>query len=77
MKNVNDIVDNILDNIMHEEVTLSDFKDYIDDLRKKGFDDEKKLQGMLNKAKQLAKEQGKEGDKETILGIFQSFFEAK
>jgi len=46
------------------------------DLRKKGFTDKKKLQGMFDRAKEIAKSQGKEEDRKTILGIFQSFFKA-
>lgn len=51
-------------------------EDYLEDLRKKGFTDKEKLQGMLNKAKEIAKKQGKNGDKRTVFGIFQSFFKA-
>jgi len=73
------LVDRILDNIMYvqENITLDDFKDYLDDLKKKGFNDEKKLQGALDKAKELADKQGKGDDKKTVLGIFMSFFKAK
>ena len=63
--------------IREEEVTLNTIKDLVDDLKKKGFTDEKKLQGSLNRAKELAKQQGKEGDKEAIIGIFQKFFQSK
>jgi len=31
---------------------------------------------MLDKAKKIATDQGKPGDRKTILGIFQSFFKA-
>lgn len=55
----------------------ADFKDYFDDLRKKGMTDEKKLSGMLNRAKEIAKSQGKENDKNTIVGIMQGFVGGK
>jgi len=55
---------------------LDDFEDYLFDLRKKGFTDKKKLQGMFDRAKEIAKSQGKEEDRKVILGIFQSFFKA-
>lgn len=61
----------------NEEITLADLKDLIDDLKKQGYDDEEKLKGMLNKAKEIAKKQGKENDKETVVGIFQGFFQEK
>lgn len=60
-----------------KEVTLADFKDLIDDLKKQGFNDEKKLKGMLDRAKEIAKKQGHENDKDVIVGIFQSFFKEK
>jgi len=59
------------------DIGPADFKDYFDDLRKKGMTDEKKLSGMLNKAKEIAKKQGKEGDKNTIVGIMQGFVGGK
>lgn len=59
------------------DIGPADFKDYFDDLRKKGLTDEKKLSGMLNKAKEIAKKQGKEGDKNTIVGIMQGFVGGK
>jgi hypothetical protein len=59
------------------EVGPADFKDYFDDLRKKGMTDEKKLSGMLNRAKEIAKKQGKENDKNTIVGIMQGFVGGK
>jgi len=55
-------------------LTLADIGQYVEDLKRKGFKDEKKLQSMLNKAKAIAAKKGKPGDKKTILGIFQSFF---
>lgn len=60
-----------------DELTLADLGDLLQDLKKQGFDDKIKLQGMLDKAKEIAKQQGKEGDKEVIIGIFQGFFQAK
>ncbi len=54
-------------------VEADEFKKVLDQFRKMGLDDEKKLQGMLTRAKEIAKEQGKEGDKDTIVGIMQSF----
>jgi len=78
VKEAEKLVDKILLREQNEgEITLDTFKDYIDDLKKKGFDDETKLQGMLDRAKELAKEQGKENDKQVILGIFQKFFMGK
>lgn len=59
------------------DLSPADFKDYFDDLRKKGMTDEKKLSGMLNKAKEIAKKQGKENDKNTIVGIMQGFVGGK
>jgi hypothetical protein len=59
------------------EIGPADFKDYFDDLRKKGMTDEKKLSGMLNRAKEIAKKQGKENDKNTIVGIMQGFVGGK
>lgn len=59
------------------ELGPADFKDYFDDLRKKGMTDEKKLTGMLNRAKEIAKNQGKENDKRTIVGIMQGFVGGK
>jgi len=56
-----------------ESLSISDFSDYFDDLKKKGMNDESKFAGMLNRAEAIAKEQGKEGDKKTIVGIMQSF----
>jgi len=58
------------------DLTLNDMKDYLEDLKKKGFTDKKKLLGMLKKAKEIAAKQGKSGDKKTVFGIFQSFFKA-
>ena len=55
-------------------MTLADLSDYISDMKDEGFKDDNKLQGMLNRAKEITKSQGKEGDKQTIIGIFQSFF---
>jgi hypothetical protein len=48
--------------------------DYVENLKRKGFKDTKKLQSMLNRAKDIAAKNGKPGDKKTIMGIFQSFF---
>ena len=59
------------------DIGPADFKDYFDDLKKKGMTDEKKLSGMLNRAKEIAKSQGKENDKNTIVGIMQGFVGGK
>jgi len=60
-----------------DELTLDDMGDYLEDLKKKGFKDKKKLLGMLKKAKEIAARQGKAGDRRTVFGIFQSFFKEK
>lgn len=60
-----------------EELGPEDFKDYFDDLRKKGLTDENKLKGMLGRAKEIAKSQGKENDKRAITGIMQGFLGGK
>jgi len=83
IRKVNKLVDSTLESytkkyhLNEEEITLDTYKEYIDKLKELGFDNEEKLNGMLNRAKELAKEQGKEGDAKTILGIFQSFFMGK
>lgn len=56
------------------EITLDTLGDYLEDLKKKGFTDKEKLQGMLDKAKAIAAKDGKAGDKKTVVGIFQGFF---
>jgi len=60
-----------------KELGPEDFKDYFEDLKKKGLTDEKKLYGMLNRAKEIAKNQGKENDKRAITGIMQGFLGGK
>ena len=83
IKKVNKIVDHTLESytkkyhLNEEEITLDTYKEYIDHLKSLGFDNEKKLNGMLGRAKEIAKEQGKEGDAKTVLGILQSFFMGK
>lgn len=57
------------------ELQFSDMEDFWEELRKKGMDDPKKLQGMFNKARKIAKQQGKENDRDTVIGIIQSFME--
>lgn len=57
------------------ELQFNDLNSYWSDLKKSGFDDEKKLKGMFNKAKEIAKQQGKENDKKIVIGIIQSFLE--
>lgn len=61
---------------------VSDFKDYLDDMRKQGFSDEKKLQGMVDKATEIAKQETKESPKgratrAEVLGILTGFFKEK
>ncbi len=51
-----------------------DLSNYIGDMKKAGFKNQSKLQGMLNKAKAIAAKRGKENDLPTIIGIFQQFF---
>jgi hypothetical protein len=60
-----------------DELTLDDINDYLEDLKKKGFTDKEKLQGMLDRAKEIAKKQNKGNDKKVVFGIFQSFFKDK
>ncbi len=43
-------------------------------MKRAGFTDQTKLQGLLNKAKIIASKQGKENDIKTIVGIMQQFF---
>lgn len=83
-KDIAEAIQNILskkkvikENGPESDITLNTISDYLEDLKKEGFTDKKKLQGMLNKAKNLAAKQGKAGDKKTIMGIFQGFFQAK
>ena len=83
IKKANKLVDSLLEShskkyhLNEEEITLDTYKEYIDKLKKLGFDNEEKLNGMLDRAKEIAKEQGKEGDEKTVLGILQSFFMGK
>ena len=60
-----------------KDVTLADINDYVEDLKSKGLDDESKLQGMIKRANEIAKKDGKHKDqgeyKEDVLGIFQGF----
>jgi hypothetical protein len=78
-KDIKDDVSKEVDKALSEATELGpeDFKDYFDDLKKKGMTDEKKLSGMLNRAKEIAKNQGKENDKKTITGIMQGFLGGK
>ena len=59
--------------IVAKDLTVDDFQDFFEELAKNGMDDKKQWAGMLNRAKEIAKSQGKEGDKDTIVGIMQSF----
>lgn len=83
IRKVNNMVDSTLESytkkyhLHEEEITLDTFKDYIDHLKSLGFDNEEKLNGMLDRAKEIAKEQGKEGDPKTVLGIMQAFMMGK
>ncbi len=43
-------------------------------MKRAGFTDQTKLQGLLNKAKIIASKQGKENDLPTVVGIIQQFF---
>jgi hypothetical protein len=43
-------------------------------MKRAGFKDQKRLQGMLDRAKNIAAKQGKENDLPTVVGIFQQFF---
>jgi hypothetical protein len=59
-------------------LTTNDLKDYLDDLRKKGLNDEKKLEGMVDKANELAtKDLGNNPDKgeykSKVISIIQAF----
>ena len=78
------ILDKILDNMITEQkqtfdklVTMNDISDLINGFKKRGFNDESKLQGALNKANSIAAKQGKAGDKKIVVGIMQSFFSKK
>jgi len=61
----------------NKEFTYDDVSDYVEDLKKNGFTDEKKLKGIFDKAKEIAAKQGKANDRKTIVGIMQRFFEEK
>jgi len=83
MKNILEaemLVDGILDNMILEQeqksdsVTMEDISDLLEELKKQGFTDKKKLQSSLNRANEIAREQGKAGDKKTVVGIFSRFF---
>jgi len=55
-KQVNKIINSMIKELREQadkEVTMDDLKDYFDDLRAKGFNDEDKLKGMLDRAKEL------------------------
>jgi hypothetical protein len=58
-----------------KELAFSDMEDFWEEIREKGLDDDRKLQGMFNKAKKIAKQQNKQNDKDTVIGIIQSFME--
>jgi hypothetical protein len=55
------------------ELTIKDFKDFFEELAENGLSDRKQWQGMLDRAKEIAKKRGKPGDKNTITGILQTF----
>jgi len=55
-----------------------EISDYVDELKKMGLDDEKKIEGMINKAIKLAKDSN--GDDATVgdvLGIMQGFVKSE
>ena len=58
-----------------KELQFSDLEDFWEELKKNGKSDPKKLQGMFNKAKMIAKQQNKQNDRKTVVGIVQSFLE--
>jgi len=79
-KKVNKIINLMIKELreqVEKDVTMDDLKDYFDDLRAKGFKDEKKLQGMLDRAKEIAAGKGKANDRQAIIGILQSFMGGK
>lgn len=58
-----------------KELTFSDLEDFWEELRKNGMDNQEKLNGIFNKAKLIAKQQNKQNDRDTVVGIVQSFME--
>jgi hypothetical protein len=64
--------------LIHEaskELAFGDLENFWEELREKGMDDDKKLQGMFNKAKKIARQQDKHNDRKTVTGIVQGFLE--
>jgi hypothetical protein len=58
-----------------KELQFGDLNDYWEELVKNGKSDEKKLKGMFNRARKIAKQQKKQNDRNTVVGIIQSFME--
>lgn len=58
-------------------MTLEDFKDYIEDMKRAGFTDEKEWIQLVDRAKEIASKQGKSNDRQVVLGLLQSFFKKK
>ena len=58
-------------------LTKDDCKSFLDKLRDKGLTDEKKLQGMLDKANKLAADDGKAGDKKFIQDLIGQWVKTK
>ena len=58
-----------------KELVFSDMEDFWEEVREKGMDDDTKLNGMFNKAKKIAKQQNRQNDRKTVIGIIQSFLE--
>jgi len=61
--------------------TIKDFADQIEEWKKAGFDDEKKLQGMIDRATEIAKESTEsapgKATRAEVLGILQGFMQEK
>lgn len=71
------LVDKYLNIIIENELKKEDFEDYFQSIRKEGFDDEEKLSGIFDRAVEIAKEKGKEDDRETVMGILQNIIQGK
>ena len=59
--------------VIAAELTVDDFDDYFEELE--GLDDKEQFKGMLGRAIEIAKKDGKGSDKDTIIGIMQSFMQ--
>jgi hypothetical protein len=61
--------------------TIADFKDQIEDWKKAGLDDESKLQGMIDRATEIAKKSTEsapgKATRAEVLGIMQGFMQKK